>query len=191
MTKRAKVVVITLLNGFGLLAIVLLFQALNYASDRFDARKAFRDEYRREAVDGDYFYIDEVIKTAENISVGLNYIVYRDNYQGVDLEVVYSDFDNDGSVDEYSVTVLDSAQKDGPRSGLTVVVINSIRVWESIYMYKSYRFNETVKYAGKVLQKKINEDYARLRLYGKEIQACKSTPSGSWYKEYPLKAKCE
>lgn len=115
-----------------------------------------------------------------------HYIVQEDRYEESTVKrprivYKYSDFNQDGHVDEYDST--------NRMEGKTIVNIQSKVVWDAIYEPKRWTFHDGIKYADEKLQKIINEDYKLLREKGTRLEGKTYTPSGTWFdqEDYPIK----
>ena len=115
-----------------------------------------------------------------------SYIVQEDRYEESTVKrprVVYkySDFNQDGHVDEYDST--------NWMEGQTIVNIQSKVVWDAIYEPRRWTFHDGIKYADEELQKIINEDYKLLREKGTRLEGKTYTPGGTWFdqEDYPIK----
>lgn len=155
----------------------------------------------RKAKVSDYPSIKEVTDFKEQVSVYDNfvevgigkietpmcsYILQEDKYvestvQRPRITYKYSDFNQDGYVDEYHAT--------NEMEGKTIVSIKSKVVWDAIYEPQSWTFHDGIKYADDKLQKIINEDYKTLREKGTRLEGKTFTPAGTWYnqEDYPIK----
>jgi len=156
------------------------------------SRKAEISEYRGVQDVKDFKKQVKVYDNYVEVGIGeyettmLSYLVQEDRYVESTVKrprivYKYSDFNQDGHVDEYNAT--------NWMEGKTIVNIQSEVVWDAIYAPQRWTFHDGIKYADDELQKIINEDYKTLREKGTRLEGKTYTPSGTWFnhEDYPIK----